>query len=357
MSVVKGLLALIPFMVSSAQASETNVFLVGSINGQTPRQETVFFLNKDARLVLSVVLTENERLYSSIDSLSANSGGHPAENRLRSHLDIAWYQFRPKLKEYSNLWKQGYPDIGDIHLEPIEYEKIPIAGCRGQDSIDFSTVVPSGETGTFYLGVEIGDASEPLPSQLEGFAESSPLHLKYRYSVIQVVRRIDDSYLGYLTELCGTPFIIGPRMTDEGVHETDARMGSDCAAFAIYGKRRQGYRVPYCGPLGIYRYLSAIESAPLRPIPLEHTEVYITPDNRQIRIGHSGLQSGDIVHFGEQVSVFYSDAGIKGVLDKDDLLLQCYGSRPTITTLNNSGFYHLPLYIYRWRDDLSKVAK
>jgi hypothetical protein len=357
MSVVKGFLALIPFMVSSAQASEKDIFLVGSTNGQTPRQETVFFLNKDARLVLSVVLTENEGPYSSFDSHIANSGGHSAANRLRPHLDIAWYQFRPKLKEYSNLWKQGYPDIGDIHLEPIEYEKIPIAGSRGQASIDFSAVAPSGEAGTFYLGVEVGVVQETLPSQFQGLAESSPLHLKYRYRVIQVVRREDDSYLGYLTELFGTPFIIGPRMTDQGIHETDARMGSDCAAFAIYGKRRQGYRVPYCGPLGIYRYLSAIESAPLRPIPLEQTEVYITPDNRQIRTGHGGLRPGDIVHFGEQVSVFYSDAGIKGVFDKDDLLLQCYGSRPTITTLKDSGFYHLPLHIYRWRDDLSKVTK
>jgi hypothetical protein len=300
---------------------------------------------------------ENERLYSSIDSFSTSDGGRTVENRLRPHLDISWYQVTPKLKEYSNLWKQGYPDIGNIHIEPIEYEKIPIARCRGQNSIDFSTVIPSGETGTFYLGVEIGNVSEPLPYPSEGFAESSPLHLKYRYRVIQVVRRKDNSYLGYLTELCGTPFIIGPRMTDQGVHETDARMGSDCAAFAIYGKRRQGYRVPYCGPLGIYRYLSAIESAPLRPIPFERTEVYITPDNRQIRTGHGGLQPGDIVHFGEQVSVFYCDSGIKGIFDKDDLLLQCYGSRPTITTLKDSGFYHLPLHIYRWRDDLSKVAK
>jgi len=314
-------------------------------------------LKSDVRLVLSVVLMENERLYSSVGSFSTNDRVRPVENRLRPHPDISWYQVKPKLKEYSNLWKRGYPDIGDIHIEPIEYERIPIAGCRGQDSIDFSTVVPSGETGTFYLGVEIGNVSEPLPSPLEGFAESSPLHHKYRYRVIQIVRRKDDSYLGYLTELCGTPFIIGPRMTDLGVHETDARMGSDCAAFAIYGKRRQGYRVPYCGPLGIDRYLTAIESGPLRPIPLEHTEVYITPDNRQVRTGPGGLRPGDIVHFQEQVSVFYCDVGIKGVFDKDDLLLQCYGSRPTITTLEDSGFYHLPLYIYRWRDDLSKVTQ
>lgn len=357
MSAVRVSLALIPLMVLSAQASAKNIFLVGSIDGQPPRPETLFYLNKDARLVLSVVLMENERQYSSIESFGPNGGGRPVESRLRPPLDISWYQIRPKLKEYSNLWKQGYPDMGDIHIEPIDYEIVPLTGFRGQDTIDLSTAVPSGETGTFYLGVEVGDVSEPFSSPSGVFSESSPLHLKYRYRVIQVVRRKDDSYLGYLTELFETPFIIGPRMTDQGVHETDARMGSDCAAFAIYGKRRQGYRVPYCGPLGIHRYLSVIESESLRPVPLEHTEIYVTPDKRQVRTGDGGLQPGDIVHFGEQVSVFYSDAGIKGVLDKDDLLLQCYGSRPTLTTLEDSGFYHLPLRIYRWREDLSKVTE
>ena len=350
-------LALILLFVCPARATETDIFLVGSVDGQVPRQASVFLLNKDSRLVLSVVILEHGRLYSPVDSFNAQGGRRIVENRLSPNPGLSWYQLKPKLKEYSNLWKRGHPDIADIHLEPIEYDKIQIAGCRGQDQIDISTVVPREDTGTFYLGVEIKGVPEPFPSPLESFAELSPLHLKYRFRIIQVVRREDNSYLGYLTELYGTPFIIGPRMTDQGVHETDARMGSDCAAFAIYGKRRQGYQVPYCGPLGIYRYLSPIESLPLRPIPFEKTEVYATPDNRVIRTGHDRLQAGDIVHFGEQVSVFYHDAGVKGIFDKDDLLLQCYGSRPTITTAKESGFYHLPVHIYKWRTDLKKAVK
>lgn len=350
-------ITLILLVVSYTPASETDVFLIGSVDGQVPRQETAFLLNRKARLVLTVVLMEKGQQYSAVDSFDAQGGRRPVANRLPAHLGISWYQVKPKLKEYSNLWKQGHPDVGDIHLEPIEYEIVPITGWRGQDSVDLSTVLPPDKTGTFYFATEIDGVTEPLPLQLEGFAESSPLHLKYRYRVIQVVRREDDSYLGYLAELFGTPFVIGPRMTDQGVNETDARMGSDCAAFAIYGKRRQGYRVPYCGPLGVYRYLSAIEDVPLRPIPFEQTEVYATPDNRFIRIGPGGLQAGDIVHFGEQVSVFYSDVGIKGVFDKDDLLLQCFGSQPTLTTVRDSGFYHMPLRIFKWRDDLKKAVK
>lgn len=350
-------LAFILLTISSTRASEKEAFLVGSVDGRIPRQNEFFLLSGNSRLVLSVVLMEQGQTFSNLESFEAQGEHQTVANRLSAHLGISWYQIKPKLKEYSNLWKRGHPEVGDIHLEPIEYEKVTIARCRGQDSIDLSKALPSNETGTFYFGVEIEGVSYPFPPQSEGFAESSPLHLKYRYRIIQVIVREDDSYLGYLTELFGTPFVIGPRMTDQGVHETDARMGSDCAAFAIYGKRRQGYQVPYCGPLGIYRYLSAIEDVPLNPIPFEQTEVYVTPEDRLIRTGTAGLQAGDIVHFGEQVSVFYSDVGIKGVFDKDDLLLQCYGSRPTITTVKDSGFYHLPVRIYKWRDDLIKAVK
>jgi hypothetical protein len=349
--------ALILMAISSAWASGKDAFLVGSVDGESPRRETVFFLSKTSRLVLSVVLIDRGQTFSSLARYEAQGGRQLVAGRLPSHLGVSWYQIEPKLKEYSNLWNRDHPAVGDVYLEPIEYEKVPIAGCRGQDSIDITEVLRSHTTGTLYIGMEIEGLTEPLPPQAERFAERSPLHFKYRGHIIQIVRREDDSYLGYLTELFGTPFLIGPRMTNLGVHETDARMGSDCAAFAIYGKRRQGYQVPYCGPLGIYRYLSPIVSAPLRPIPFQQTEIYATPDNRPVRVGPGGLQAGDIVHFGEQVSVFCRDAGVLGLLDKDDLLIQCYGIQPTITTIESCGFYHLPARVYRWRGNLKRLSR
>jgi len=357
MSRGRELLALILLISPATLTSETEVFLVGSVDGQVSRQETVFLLNKNAGLVISAVLTKNGRLYSSVNSFESQSGRRAITDRLPSELRISWYLVKPILKEYSNLWQRDRQDIGDIHLEPVEYEMVPITGVHNQDCLDLSTVLPSNTVGTFYFGAAVEGVTGLAPSQSKVFAESAPLHLKYPNRIIQVVRRADDSYLGYLTELFGTPFIIGPRITDQGIHETDARMGSDCAAFAIYGKRRQGYRVPYCGPLWIYRYLSAIEEMPLRPIPFERTEAYATRDNRIIRVGPGGLQAGDIVHFKEQVSVFYEDKGIKGVFDKGDLLFQCYGSQPTITSIQDSGFYHLPVRIFKWRDDLKRSIK
>ena len=69
-------------------------------------------------------------------------------------------------------------------------------------------------------------------------------------------------------------------------HQTDLRVCVDCAELAIYGKRRQGFNIPYCGPRGINNYLEEI-----------------SPDS---------IFNGCIVHFGDQVDVIYSDEGVKG---------------------------------------------
>jgi hypothetical protein len=132
-------------------------------------------------------------------------------------------------------------------------------------------------------------------------------------------------------------------------------MGSDCAAFAIYGKRREGYRVPYCGPRGIYKYLTEIEKGALWPKRTRNTEIYENKDNQFVKVGVDGIARGDIVHFGEQVSVFYEDLGLKGFLDKDDLLFQCYKDRPYITSIATSGFYQKPLRIFNWKNDRMKI--
>ena len=131
------------------------------------------------------------------------------------------------------------------------------------------------------------------------FSETSPLHQKYPFKIVQIVRRKDDTYTGYLTELLHTPFIIAPMVTEDGYHETDMRMGSDCAAFAIYGRRRQGYRVSYCGPRGIYKYLREIGKGPLLPKKALDTEIYAKKDTQSVKVGVDGIERGDIVHFGD----------------------------------------------------------
>jgi len=137
---------------------------------------------------------------------------------------------------------------------------------------------------------------------------------------LQIVYREDDSYLGYLSELMRSPFVMYPKLLEEG-HQTDLLIGSDCAEFVIYGRRRLGYDIPYCGPELIYDYLSPQEV----PMP------------------------GDILHYGSQVSVFYEDRGVIGAVDDEDIVLQSYDYRPYFTTIRDNNHVFGIFELYRWK--------
>ncbi len=330
-------------------------FLVGSIEGGTPVARHEFLLKNEERLVISLVIREGDRFISSVKRFAREGQEQTTSSRRTGIAGISWHLIKPRIREYSNLWLSEKPDVGNVHMEPIEYVKVPVSELADEGQFDIGRLRLSRTPGTFYLCVEI-TAGTAAGTQLPPvFSEISPLHLKYPYRVIQVSYRSDNSYIGYLTELFRTPFLVAPMVTDQGVHETDARMGSDCAAFAIYGKRRQGYRVPYCGPAGIYDYLTEIEESPLWPRASGSTEVYANDNGRFVKVGPGGLETGDILHFGEQVSVFYADAGIPGLLDKDDYLIQCYQGGPLITTIEKSGFYQKPVRIFRWKENLVRA--
>jgi hypothetical protein len=158
--------------------------------------------------------------------------------------------------------------------------------------------------------------------------ETKPINNLTNMQIIQLVVRLNDSYIGYLTELFNTPFILPPvKITGYG-HQTDLRIGSDCAELAIYGKRREGYNIPYCGPHGIVKYLDQ----------LNEYEIF----------------EGCIIHFGSQVSVLYQDKGIKNKLDKKDILIQSYLTKANFISYFNSGFYRKKYRVFKWKDNYEK---
>lgn len=144
--------------------------------------------------------------------------------------------------------------------------------------------------------------------------------------IMQLVKTEHDDYLGYLEELINVPFILPPRHLSGYGHQTDHRIAVDCAELAIYGKRRQGYNIPYCGPLRIVRYLQKIDS----------------------------ISSGAIIHYGFQVSVVYQDRGIPGILDDEDLLIHAYENKAEIVTLGKTNLKNKKYIPYIWKNDLPR---
>lgn len=216
--------------------------------------------------------------------------------RLKAQGQIDWVRFLPYLKEYDNISQK---------LAPIHYH-IESYGVDKQE-ISFTTLSP----GTYLFGQAPDTGLSILATQALHLTESN---------IIQLVIRQDDTYLGYLTEMLQTPFILPPKRIRHG-YQTDLHIGTDCAELAIYGRRRMGYAVPYVGPRGIGEYLEEADS----------------------------VFAGAVLHFGFQVSVLYEDRGIIGVIDEADLLIHAYHHLVHIVTFGETDLWKKTFRLMQWK--------
>ena len=187
------------------------------------------------------------------------------------------------------------------------------------------------EAGTFYITAEATDTIRTI---------EPPHHVIP--NTVQISLRPDNSYTGYLYELINTPFIMAPRATPEGFNQADSRLGTDCAGLAVYGRRRMGYtRVHYLGPRGILPYLEQIDSNEYH----NTNGIFISETGDTAK----APEIGEILHFRSQVSIFFEDRGIPGILDIEDLLIQSWFNGTHICRIEDNGFTDYPLKLYRWK--------
>ncbi|MEQ9405077.1 MAG: hypothetical protein RIM99_15915 [Cyclobacteriaceae bacterium] len=218
---------------------------------------------------------------------------------LLSNSEGPWHQIKPIPKEYDNL-SSGVKPITDIEYEVLELSKT--------QSLNVNELRP----GTFHFinGDEF----------TEYFSSSKPLTSSYP-QVIKLIVREEDSYVGYLTEQLGLPFIIPPKTLPGIGHQTDLQIGTDCAELAIYGRRRQGFKIEYGGPRGIRNHL--VETNQIFP--------------------------GLILHFGHQVSILYKDFGKIGQIDDEDLLIHAYQDKVQIQRFGDTDLFGDPYQTMTWK--------
>lgn len=228
--------------------------------------------------------------------------------------DSVWLVFSKETPIYT--WKPSYSDYQNFPpntylwdestLTKICYHTQYLTTAKRLSLADFSL-------GTHYLSFE----------KLENaICTLFPLQV-FNKKIIQICIRQDDSYLGFLTEQIGVPFLLPPFQISPKIHQTDYRTGVDCAELAIYGRRRQGFNIPYLGPIGIVQFL--------KPMP------------------ESQLCSGTILHFGSQVSILYEDMPPYHQLNAKDKIIQAYHDFVKIVSYQDSGFYHQKPKFYEWK--------
>ena len=160
-------------------------------------------------------------------------------------------------------------------------------------------------------------------------------------AVTRVSVRTDDSYVGYLTEMYGQPYIWASAGLSEKSHQSERLEGSDCADFVVYGARRMGANIPYMwtgalptvtkllapggtrGEDGVYR--------DARGTPLPFTKI------------------GDMVLFPRHVGALAEDRGSPGVLDHDDVMVHTLFDSPKRERIAESGYADNPVEVLRFR--------
>jgi hypothetical protein len=203
---------------------------------------------------------------------------------------VRWFAIEAIAGDYSNPKHCGLPAGRSCHA-PIRYRRRPLPALDGKRSFHVAETPELTAPGTHR--VVAGDKT-----QGEGVFGEEILA-----GAVTLAVRKDDSYVGFLTELIGVPFVYWPVEIPGLGHQTDALLGADCVAVVIYGRRRLGCDTRYYAPAALFKLA--------RPVTPE-------PD------GKPRVREGDILHFGFQTAVLAKDNPPIGELDENDLLIHAY---------------------------------
>ncbi len=187
-------------------------------------------------------------------------------------------------------------------------ESKEMPALRGQTSFLVTDVADFKRPGSYHIAFATGERNA---DDLESFFE--------------LVLRRDNSYTGLLTELLGVPFVETLPPATDGIPAPDARLATNCAGVAVYGRRRMGYSIPYLAPAGLYPYLRSLGR------------------NEELRVG-------DIIHFGFQTAVLSVDRPPVGRLDPGDSVIHAFYAPVEEVRFGDLAYKKLPRRIYRWKN-------
>lgn len=255
---------------------------------------------------------------------------------------IRWVKLEPEVESVDNTQPK-------FHFENISYRETPIAAC--DDKLDCpADVTPSklpvpvelagAGNMAFQVKVTLADGSTAASPGLESrdLGGLSP-------EVHRVAIRRDDSYLGYLSELAGSPFIFGSAGGD-GRNQTDRLLGADCADLAVYGRRRMKTGAKYTST---YHF---DEQAPelVKVTALDADGKATDKQGHGVSFGAKGVKAGDVLHFpgSRHVAVLFEDRPPLGVLDGNDVMLHTCWGPPKIEAIGSAECASLPWRVLRW---------
>lgn len=233
---------------------------------------------------------------------------------------LRWFKLEPTTSSLDNT-------TPSFHFADVAYAEDELEACRDQEACAVDAVpthlpkVPGLEG----LGAMAFRVEATLP---DGKTVSSPGREAMKYGgltpeVFKIAVRRDDSLIGYATELLNTPYIFGSAGPD-GRNQSDWLIGSDCADFVIYARRRMGK-------------------------PATYTSSYEL-DRQAPEVKRGAAQVGDLVHFPSMrhVAILFEDRPPRGVVDENDLILHTCWAPPTVQRIGDTDCVAPPYRVLRF---------
>jgi len=250
---------------------------------------------------------------------------------------FSWFKVEPRLESMSNTAS------GSFRFEAIDYAETAVSAWQGRSSVVADvrpTLTPDRGKGLgtmrFKLQAVTGDGT---------FATAGATARRGRGSgglsdaVHRVSLRRDDTYLGFLTEMFGQPYIWASAGTSNRAHQSERLEGSDCADFVVYGRRRLGEDRDYTWTGALPKVTRLLGRG--RP---GNGGIYLDDKGAALRF----TRPGDILLFPRHVGVLVADRGEPGVLDRADIMFHTFFASPQQQPVGDTDYRDAPVEIRRW---------
>lgn len=254
---------------------------------------------------------------------------------------LSWYKVEPLQGNLSNTAS------GRFRIERIEYGEVWMLGwtARARVTADVRPTLTPYRGGDGAPG--IGTMRYQLRAHtLAGTVATPGAELpraRGRGGLDRRVHRVslrrDDTYLGVLTEMFGQPYIWASAGRTHATHQSERLEGSDCADFVVFGWRRLGHDVPYTWTGQLHRHTRLLAAGTVAP-----DGVY--RDRKAAALPYT--RDGDLILFPRHVGVLVADRGVKGVLDRADIMMHTLFESPREQPIDDTGYADKPVEIRRW---------